>query len=121
MRTLVIGDIHGGLKALIQVMDRASVTTEDALIFLGDYVDGWSESAQVVEHVINLCQTQQCICIKGNHDDWCEDWLRTGNADKTWLYHGGLATVKSYASIDIAMKKKHLSFFKKMSRIFKSN
>jgi serine/threonine protein phosphatase 1 len=40
MRTLVIGDIHGGLRAL-QIMERAKVTPKDTLIFLaGDYVDG---------------------------------------------------------------------------------
>jgi predicted phosphodiesterase len=38
-RTLVIGDIHGGLRALHQIMDRAKVTTDDTLISLGDYVD----------------------------------------------------------------------------------
>jgi serine/threonine protein phosphatase 1 len=41
MRTLVIGDIHGGLRAL-QILERAKVTTKDTLIFLGDYVDGWN-------------------------------------------------------------------------------
>ena len=41
-KTFVIGDIHGGLKALIQVLERAEVTINDTLIFLGDYVDGWS-------------------------------------------------------------------------------
>lgn len=53
-RTLVIGDIHGGLKALIQVFDRASVASADRLIFLGDYVDGWSDSAQVTDYVMSL-------------------------------------------------------------------
>ena len=76
-RTLVIGDIHGGLKALQQVLDKAAVTSSDTLIFLGDYVDGWSESAAVVEFVMQLSLQQQCIFIKGNHDVWCEDWLRT--------------------------------------------
>ena len=46
-RKLVIGDIHGGLKALHQVLDRAKVTSKDTLIFLGDFVDGWSESPAV--------------------------------------------------------------------------
>jgi serine/threonine protein phosphatase 1 len=40
MRTLVIGDIHGGLRAFNQILERAKVTTKDTLIFLGDYVDG---------------------------------------------------------------------------------
>ena len=34
-RILVIGDIHGGLRALHQIMERAKVTKEDVLIFLG--------------------------------------------------------------------------------------
>lgn len=38
-RTLVIGDIHGGLKALIQVLERVEVKQNDRLIFLGDYVE----------------------------------------------------------------------------------
>jgi serine/threonine protein phosphatase 1 len=49
MRTLVIGDIHGGLRALHQIMERAKVTKEDTLIFLGDY-DGWSQSPQVLDY-----------------------------------------------------------------------
>ena len=46
-RTLAIGDIHGGFKALEEVLDKAQVTENDTLIFLGDYVDGWSESSKL--------------------------------------------------------------------------
>jgi len=113
-RKLVIGDIHGGLKALQQVLGRASVSAGDTLIFLGDYVDGWSESAQVIEYVMKLAEKQPCIFIKGNHDEWCEDWLRTGNADKTWLFHGGRQTIKSYEVIDAATRQIHLRFFETM-------
>ena len=80
-RTLVIGDIHGGLRALIQVFEKASVSKNDTLIFLGDYVDGWSDSAQVIAYLIGLSGEQPCVFIKGNHDAWCEDWLRTGIGD----------------------------------------
>jgi len=41
MRIIAIGDIHGGLKALIQVLNKVAVKDEDTLIFMGDYVDGW--------------------------------------------------------------------------------
>ena len=113
-RKLVIGDIHGGLKALVQVLERAAVQPTDELIFLGDYTDGWSESAQVIEYLIKLSEKQSCTFIKGNHDAWCEDWLRTGHADKTWVQHGGQATIKSYAAIDTATKQEHLNFFEEM-------
>ena len=59
MRTLVIGDIHGGLRALHQIMERAKVTPKDTLIFLGDYVDGWSQSPQVIDYLIELKTTPQ--------------------------------------------------------------
>ena len=113
-KTFVIGDIHGGLKALEQVLERAAVSLKDTLIFLGDYVDGWSESSAVIDYVMQLSDRQPCIFIKGNHDEWCEDWLRTGQADKTWLFHGGVATVKSYAGVAATARLQHLQFFEKM-------
>jgi serine/threonine protein phosphatase 1 len=113
-RTLVVGDIHGALKALNQVFGLASVNSYDRLIFLGDYVDGWSQSAQVVEFVIQLSKHQECIVIKGNHDVWCEHWLRTGEANATWVQHGGIETMESYANFDEAQKLKHLLFFESM-------
>ena len=113
-KTFVIGDIHGGLRALTQVLKKAAVTKEDTLIFLGDYVDGWSESAQTIAYLIALQKVQDCIFIKGNHDVWCEDWLRTNHADSTWLEHGGQQTIESYKGINLLEKKQHLSFLEQM-------
>ena len=113
-RTLVIGDIHGGLKAVQQVFEKAKVTSDDKLIFLGDYVDGWSESAGVMDYIIQLANINECVFIKGNHDAWCESWLRKGDADKPWLLHGGVPTVNSYAGSDAAKKMEHLNFFERM-------
>lgn len=113
-RTLVIGDIHGGLKALVQLLEKASVTTDDKLIFLGDYVDGWSQSAKVVSFIMQLAVTQPCIFLKGNHDEWCESWLRTGQADKSWLHHGGQSTIKSYAAAGSHTRQLHLQFYERM-------
>lgn len=113
-RNIVIGDIHGGLKALQQVFERASVSIEDHLIFLGDYVDGWSESSMVLDYMIELSQLQECIFIKGNHDVWCEDWLRNGSANAVWLMHGGAETIQSYAGVDKDRKAVHLQFLERM-------
>lgn len=117
-RTLAIGDIHGGLKALKQILQKAAVTKNDTLIFLGDYVDGWSESAQVISFLISLQNEQECIFIKGNHDAWCEDWLRTGNAECKWLRHGGQETVESYAAVNKYDKQMHLHFLERMKLYF---
>lgn len=121
MRTLVIGDIHGGFKALLQVMERANVTTKDTLIFLGDYVDGWSESAQVIDYLIELDKKQRCVFIKGNHDAWLEDWLLHQKENSIWLAHGGKSTVESYKNFNEESFARHCDFFKKMKDFYVDN
>ncbi|HEX8268716.1 MAG TPA: metallophosphoesterase family protein [Flavobacterium sp.] len=108
-RTLVIGDIHGGLRALKQVLERAQVTDNDKLIFLGDYVDGWSESPQVLDFLISLEQRQACIFIRGNHDDLLMEWLK-GKDNALWYQHGGEATVMAYSKLDAETKDRHIEF-----------
>jgi serine/threonine protein phosphatase 1 len=117
-RTLAIGDIHGGFKALMQVLVRAHVTENDKLIFLGDYVDGWSESSQIIQFLMELSQKQECIFIKGNHDAWTEDWLSFGNAPDVWLQNGGKSTVESYSDYSLEDLEKHLEFFQKMKNYY---
>ena len=114
MRTLAIGDIHGGLKGLIQLLERAIVTDKDKLVFLGDYVDGWSESAQVIQYLVGLSKNIDCVFIKGNHDVWCEQWLASGFKNDVWIQHGGKESVESYKHFTDAEKKVHLDFFEAM-------
>ncbi|WP_426431439.1 metallophosphoesterase family protein [Winogradskyella sp. HB-48] len=114
MLTLAIGDIHGGLKALKQVLKRAEVRTNDQLIFLGDYVDGWSESAQVIDYLMQLSKTTTCVFIKGNHDKWCEQWLADGSVNDVWYIHGGKETIESYDGFSKLEKESHLNFFEAM-------
>ena len=120
-RILVIGDIHGGLRALHQIMERAKVTANDMLIFLGDYVDGWSESPQVINYLIDLGKNQNCIFLRGNHDELLLDWLEgnTKNFDeKMWYKHGGEATVLAYSNISDATKKLHIDFLTGLDNYF---
>ena len=116
-RKLVIGDIHGGLKAIHQVLERANVTQKDILIFLGDYVDGWSESPAVLDFLIALQKKQSCIFIRGNHDELLLDWLLGNNEnidEKLWFQHGGEATVLSYQNINAETKEKHIQFLQSL-------
>lgn len=113
-RRLIIGDIHGAYLALKQVLERTSANPDDELIFLGDYVDGWSQSCEVIEFLVELNKTNKCIFIRGNHDTWCEDWLKRSHADQTWLLHGGKSTIESYGDYEEGKWKKHLNFFESM-------
>lgn len=110
-RTLVIGDIHSGLKALEQVLSRAEVTVEDTLIFLGDYIDGWSTAVETIDFLLALKKTHKCICIRGNHDELGYDWLKAGEDNPVWFKHGGEATMASYEKADATTIAAHLSFY----------
>jgi serine/threonine protein phosphatase 1 len=90
------------------------VTPDDHLVFLGDYVDGWSQSCKVIEYLIELKNTNQCLFVRGNHDTWCEDWLKRSYADQTWLQHGGQSTMESYGPYEEEKWKQHLDFFDSM-------
>jgi len=117
MKKFVIGDIHGGLKALLQVLEKINFDPKDTLIFLGDFVDGWSESPAVLDFLIELEKKQPCIFIRGNHDELLLDWLLGNNEkfdEKLWFQHGGQATVLSYQNIDAETKKKHINFLKSL-------
>jgi len=110
-RTLVIGDIHSGWKALEQLLQKARVTHEDKLIFLGDYVDGWSTAVETVDYLLNLDKTHNCILIRGNHDELCYDWLKKKKDNPVWFQHGGEATMVSYEKASSETIARHLLFY----------
>jgi serine/threonine protein phosphatase 1 len=118
MRTYVIGDIHGAYRALQQVIRQVGPEPGDRLIFLGDYVDGWSESRQVIDYLMELDEQHRCIFIRGNHDAWCEEWLAGLGPDPNWLMHGGRATLESYSGIKPADRIRHLAFLGRMRPYF---
>ena len=118
MRTLVIGDIHSGLKALEQVLHRAAVSKEDKLIFLGDYVDGWSQAVETVDFLIELEKTHNCIYLRGNHDELCSDWLVKGADNPMWMQHGGASSIDSYKKADKETIAKHIRFFERLKNYY---
>ena len=114
MRTLVVGDIHGGLKALKEVLVKASVNSLDTLIFLGDYVDGWSESAQTISYLLTLKEKVNCIFVRGNHDELLYNYLKHGQDLETWLVHGGEASKKSYLKLSKNQLSQHIAFLESL-------
>ena len=111
MRRLVLGDVHGAHRALLQVLERASYNPKkDELILLGDLTDGWPESAQVVDYLSKL---PRVTWVLGNHDQFCLDWLSKGYTPHIWTSQGGKATIKSYEGSTSKQRDKHLAFFLK--------
>ena len=119
MKTYVIGDIHGAYEALVQILERAPLKKGDTLIFLGDYVDGWSQSAEVIERLIQLKDEYNCIFIRGNHDVWCGDWLNKGHTVQGWQQQGGQATIDSYMrNASHMVDDRHRKFFRELDNFY---
>lgn len=115
MRRFVVGDIHGGYKALLQVLERAGFDREkDMLISLGDVVDGWPEVKECIQFLIDLPHK---IMLLGNHDYWFIRWVKYGEDPDLWLYQGGLATFQSYGGKRGTVPPQHLHFLESSPRI----
>lgn len=121
MKTFVIGDIHGALKAVKQILERASVSSSDTLIFLGDYVDGWSESPQVIDFFMELMKTNNCVFLRGNHDELVLHWLQNNHDNPMWFAHGGESTVNAYKNIDRKTREKHIEFLLQLKNFHLDN
>jgi len=102
-RIYAIGDIHGRLDLLNQLLERidaddnARGPTRTELIFLGDLVDRGPESRGVVERLMMLGKTGAVRFLMGNHE---EVFLRALGGDDRALRFliriGGRETLFSY-------------------------
>ncbi len=94
MRTLVMGDIHGAYKGLMQCLERCNFDpSSDTLIQIGDIPDGLDEVYECVEELLTI---DRFISIRGNHDEWLLDFIENGKHPREWA-HGGKGTIHSYA------------------------
>jgi serine/threonine protein phosphatase 1 len=109
-RTFVIGDIHSHYDQLIEALNCVNFNIKtDTLISLGDLIDRGPKPIEVIE---KLMQLKNFIHILGNHDDWCLQFLKTGNTPFEWISQGGKTTLDAYKN-DPKLIKKHIDFFEK--------
>jgi serine/threonine protein phosphatase 1 len=96
MGEYVIGDIHGEIEALKTIINKINYdSTEDKLIFLGDYIDRGSDSYQVYRYIKKLDNGSN-IFIRGNHEEMMIDAVLNKNNKGLWYHNGGRATERSF-------------------------
>lgn len=95
-RLLAVGDIHGCLGQLAELIDRVAPTDRDQVVFLGDYVDRGPDSAGVIDYLINFSSSfPATVFLRGNHEQMFADYLE-GRDPTAFLLNGGLKTLASY-------------------------
>ena len=107
MATIMVGDIHGNLPALIDVLDQlhSEVAAGDVIVFLGDYIDRGPDSKACVDTILSFRKEvpARVVCLRGNHEDWL---LRTmlDYSRHSWLVGmEAFDTIRSYSPKAVSM------------------
>jgi len=108
-RAYVIGDVHGRLDLLTELMGRierdiaAAPGLRHVVVFLGDLIDRGPNSKGVIDFLSwHKPQDYKVIYLMGNHE---ETFLSVLNGDRgaltQWFRFGGRECVKSYGVTDL--------------------
>lgn len=95
-RIFAIGDIHGCLDKLEDLISVMHPGPRDRLVFLGDYVDRGTSVVEVINFLIDLAGRYDCIFLRGNHEDMFLSFLEFGSNQTVFFANGGRKTVESY-------------------------
>ncbi len=74
--TYAIGDLHGEVTLLRQLLTRLPIGEQNTLVFLGDYMHRGEDTLATITLLLDLAQTQPaCVFLRGNHEDaWLDYW-----------------------------------------------
>jgi serine/threonine protein phosphatase 1 len=102
VRVYAVGDIHGRLDLLDQLLSQIDAhmatnpITQPLEVFLGDYVDRGPSSRDVIDRLIARTATRRVVCLKGNHELLLRQFMDDPATLEEWGKYGGLATLMSY-------------------------
>mgnify|MGYP003571477197 CR=1 FL=1 len=121
-RLIAIGDIHGEIDKLNELLKQLEPIKDDTLVFVGDYIDRGRHSKQVIERLISLSKEINCIFLKGNHEQMLLKLIETKKERDInfWLMNGGSETVESYGNL-LEMLELHGCFFKTLKPYYLTN
>lgn len=112
MRVYAVGDVHGRLDCLTDILRRiaadlvSNAPKSHRIVFLGDYSDRGPNSRGVIELLSRLAQIRDFIFLLGNHDEWLADFLREPDlVGDNFLQWGGIETLASYG-IEVGRQRK---------------
>jgi serine/threonine protein phosphatase 1 len=101
-RLYVIGDIHGRLDLLNELLEKIhrdirQYPIHDCLtVTLGDYVDRGPDSRGVLDRLCRNPFPTRYVALKGNHEELLEMFLAEPKTFSNWRRLGGLETLHSY-------------------------
>jgi len=114
-REFAIGDIHGCVNTLENLLTAIKLNKNDSIYFLGDYIDRGMHSKLVIDNILNLKNKGYNItCLKGNHEQMFIESESDDDYYLHWLnFCGGKQTLQSFGIVNYSeLEKKYINFFK---------
>jgi serine/threonine protein phosphatase 1 len=141
LRIYAVGDIHGRLDLLDELISRTKAdialrpTTRPLYVFVGDYIDRGASSRQTIDRLIEHGERTESVFLKGNHELIALKCLSDRNLFDQWMRLGGLETLVSYgiapenlrngtsvaalqAAFHDALPQAHFRFFRRLKTSF---
>jgi serine/threonine protein phosphatase 1 len=109
LRIYAVGDIHGRLDLLDQLLSRidADLALRPAerpiFVFLGDYIDRGPRSRETIDRLIERAGMNECVFLKGNHEQIAIKCLSDPVLFHHWLRLGGVETLASYGVAPVSL------------------
>ena len=101
MATIAIGDIHGNLGPLDDLLAQLvpELRPEDTLVFLGDYIDRGPDSKGCFERILRLKSEAdfQVVTLMGNHEQWMLRSLHDPMKHSWLVGMEAMETIQSYS------------------------
>jgi serine/threonine protein phosphatase 1 len=140
-RIYSIGDVHGRLDLLDELLSRIEAdmvhrpAERPIFVFLGDYIDRGPCSRETIDRLIERGETNECVFLKGNHEQIAIKCLSDPSLFHRWLRLGGVQTLVSYgitpdsllngkkivelqAAFHRALPQAHIGFFRNQQMSF---
>lgn len=118
MALYAIGDLHGCARTLDALVARLpTLTPDDTIVFVGDYVDRGPDSPGVLDRMLAFEAAAEdgsgptAVFLRGNHDQMMIDFADGTGDDDLWWINGGRQTLASYPGGEIPAA--HVDFLRR--------
>ena len=102
MSTIAIGDVHGNLAALANLLNRITpeIAAQDTIVFLGDYIDRGPDAKGCIERILDFRRAVKgrVVTLLGNHEEWLLRTYKDYTRHSWLLGMEGFQTVRSYSA-----------------------
>ena len=102
MAVIAVGDIHGNLAALNDLLHKVTpeVGSGDTVVFLGDYIDRGPDAKGCIERILELRRSTEAevVGLMGNHEQWMLESSRDFTRHSWILGMEAMATIESYSA-----------------------